>query len=266
MLKTSGEYYHGYHDGKKVVRGYESIIAELQEHFPVGERILGEQDQKDFIKLYGAMLRVRNILTTFDEFTTSELLTQRVLQDYHSAYIDLYNEFRGSKEHNKENVNDDIVFEMELIKQVDINIDFILELIKKYHADHTENRELLLDINKAIDSSVELRGKKDLINKFIATLDAHTVLDEDWRRFVEAKKIEELEQIIATEQLDRDATFAFIQRAFRDGNVPTTGTAIANVLPPVSRFSPSGEHTKKRESVLEKLTRFFERFFGIVGE
>lgn len=263
LLKAYDDYYHGYKDGDKEVRGYESLVKELLERFPVGERILGEQNQKDFVKLYGAILRVRNILSTFDEFAGNEILSDRDVQDYHSAYIDIYNEFRKSKEEEKENVNEDVIFEMELIKQVDINIDYILGLIKKYHEDHTKNKELLLDINKVIDSSVELRNKKDLINQFIASLDIHSVVDDDWEKFIEGKKVEELESIIESEGLDHDATYTFIKNAFRNGNVTTTGTAITKILPPVSRFSPTGERTKKRESVIDKLTRFFERFFNI---
>ena len=265
LLKSYAEYYNGYKDGNKEVRGYASLVAELQEKFPVGERIIGEQNQKDFIKLYSAILRVRNILATFDEFAGNEILSERDVQDYHSAYIDLYNEFRKNVEEEKENINDDVVFEMELIKQVEINIDYVLGLIKKYHEDHIKNRELLVDINKAIDSSVELRNKKDLINQFITSLDVHSIVDEDWRKFVEEKKVEELEQIIKNENLDREATYKFIKNAFRDGSVPATGTAISKVLPPVSRFSPTGERSQKRESVLSKLTSFFERFFDISG-
>ena len=265
LLKAYGDYYNGYKDGEKEMRGYESLIRELLELFPVGKRIIGEQNQKDFVKLYGAILRVRNILTTFDEFVGNEILTERDVQDYHSAYIDIYSEFRKRTEEEKENVNDDVVFEMELIKQVDINIDYILGLIKKYHDDHTKNRELLVDINKAIDSSVELRNKKDLINQFIESLDIHSDIDDDWQKFVEGKKIEELEEIIKSENLDHDATYVFIKNAFRNGSVATTGTAITNILPPVSRFSQTGERTKKRESVIDKLTGFFERFFNISG-
>jgi type I restriction enzyme R subunit len=154
---------------------------------------------------------------------------------------------------------------MELIKQIEINIDYILGLVKKYHKDHIKNRELLVDINKAIDSSVQLRNKKDLINQFIASLDIHSVVDEDWRKYVEKKKIEELDEIIKNENLDHDETYKFVRNAFRNGSVATTGTALAKVLPPVSRFSPGGERSKKRESVLDKLTRFFERFFDISG-
>jgi type I restriction enzyme R subunit len=266
LLKAYEDYYNGYRDGKKEVPGYRSLMNELLERFPVGERISSEKSKKDFIKLYGAILRVRNILVTFDEFTGNEMLSARDLQDYHSMYIDLYKEFRKNDDTEKENINDDLVFEMELIKQIEINIDYILELIRKYHEDHTKNKELLLDINKAIDSSFELRNKKDLINQFITRLDVHSVVDTDWRKFVEEKKVDELERIIEEEGLDRKATYAFVKNSFRDGNVATTGTAIAKVLPPVSRFSPGGERTQKRESVLAKLTSFFQRFFDISGK
>jgi type I restriction enzyme R subunit len=263
LLKSYHEYYNGYKDGDKDVRGYVSLVEELLAKYPVGESIIGEQNQKDFIRLYGAILRVRNILTTFDEFSGNEILTERDIQDYHSAYIDLYNEFRKTDEGEKENINDDLVFEMELIKQIEINIDYILGLVKKYHEDHIENRELLVDINKAIDSSVELRNKKDLIEQFIESLDVSSVIDDDWIKFVETKKIEELENIIKEENLNHDETYKFIKNAFRNGSVATTGTDLAKVLPPVSRFSPGGERSKKRENVIKKLNRFFERFFNI---
>ena len=217
LLKSYDDYYNGYKDGDKEVRGYASLVAELMENFPVGELIIGEQNQKDFIRLYGAILRVRNILVTFDEFSGNEILTERDIQDYHSAYIDLYNEFRKTGDGEKENINDDIVFEMELIKQIDINIDYILGLVKKYHEDHIKNRELLVDINKAIDSSVKLRNKKDLINQFIASLDIHSVVDEDWQKHVEKKKMEELQEIIKSENLDHDETYKFVRSAFRNG-------------------------------------------------
>jgi len=265
LLKSYEEYYNGYKDGDKEIRGYKSLVDELLEKFPVGERIMGEQNQKDFIRLYGGVLRVRNILVTFDEFADNEILSDRDIQDYHSAYIDIYNEFRKGEDAEKENINDDIVFEMELIKQIEINIDYVLTLVKAYHEDHVKNKDLLVDINKAIDSSVELRNKKDLINQFIASLDINSVVDDDWQKFVEKKKIDELERIIENENLDHDETYKFVRNAFRNGSVATTGTAIAKVLPPVSRFSPGGERTKKRESVLDKLLGFFERFFDISG-
>lgn len=263
LLKSFREYYDGYEADGKQVRGYAELVNELTERFPVGEPIVGEQNQKDFIKLYGAILKVRNILSTFDDFAGSEILSERDVQDYHSMYINFYDEFRNTKESDKENINDDIVFEMELIKQVEINIDYILELIRKYHASNQKDKELLVDINKAIDSSVELRNKKELIEQFISSINADSSVDDDWQSFVNSKKIEELDAIITEENLDKDETYRFIQGAFRDGGVQTSGTAITKIMPPVSRFNPDQSRGKKRETVLDKLASFFNKFFDI---
>jgi len=263
LLKTFDEYYHGYEDGDKQIRWYKDLVDELIETYPLWDRILWEKAQKEFIKLYGGILRVRNILTTFDEFASKWTLSDRDVQDYHSMYIDLYNEFRKGNDDEKENINDDLVFEMELIKQIEINIDYIIELIKKYHGDHTKNKEILVDINRAIESSIELRNKKDLIEQFIQSLDVSSVIDDDWISFVEKKKRAELEKIIEEENLDPDKTYAFVENAFRDGTISTTWTGITKILPPVSRFNPDWERTKKRKSVIEKLIAFFERFFDI---
>lgn len=265
LLKSFREYYDGYEADGKSVRGYADLVNELAERFPVGEPIIGEQNKKEFIKLYGAILKVRNILSTFDDFTGLEILTERDVQDYHSMYINFYDEFRKVDEGDKENINDDIVFEMELIKQVEINIDYILELIRKYHASNQEDKELLIDINKAIDSSIELRNKKELIEQFVSSINADSSVDDDWQSFVNSKKIEELDRIIIDESLDKDETYRFIESAFRDGSVQTSGTAITKIMPPVSRFSPDQSRGKKRETVLDKLASFFNKFFDISG-
>lgn len=265
LLKTYNEYYNGYKKGDKNIPGYADLVDGLQEKFPVGEQIIGEQNQKEFIKLYSAILKVKNILSTFDEFSGNEILSERDVQDYHSMYINLYNDFRGKSKGDNENVNDDIVFEMELIKQVEINIDYILALIKKYHEGHLKDKEIVISISKAIDSSVELRNKKELIEQFIDSLTPSTNVDDDWHSFVDAKKVEELDQIINDENLDKEETYKFITNAFRDGYVQSTGTALSKVLPPVSRFTPTGDRTKKRESVLEKLSSFFNKFWDISG-
>jgi len=263
LLKTFEEYYNGYLSGEKKIPGYVELVSELVEKFPLGVRIIGEENQKDFIRLYNNILKVRNILSTFDEFVGMEILSERDVQDYHSMYIDLYNEFRGRNKGDSENVNDDIVFEMELIKQVEINIDYILELIKKYHAGHQKDKEIIVSIRKAVDSSVELRNKKDLIEQFIASLNPSTDVEKDWHIFIEERKLEELNKIIEDENLNKDETYKYIANAFRDGFVQETGTAITKVIPPVSRFSKTGERTKKRESVLERLIAFFNRFWDI---
>jgi type I restriction enzyme R subunit len=154
---------------------------------------------------------------------------------------------------------------MELIKQVEINIDYILELIRKYHESNMEDKEIEVSIRKSIDSSMELRSKKLLIEQFIATMSPSMKVDEDWQIFVEAKKKEELDRIIDEENLNKEETYRFIDNAFRNGFIQTTGTAIGEVLPPVSRFTPTGDRTKKRETVLEKLTAYFKTFWDISG-
>ncbi|MCX6159090.1 MAG: type I restriction endonuclease subunit R [Ignavibacteriae bacterium] len=265
LLKTFDEYYNGYKNGDKDVRGYASLVTELLEKYTVGTQIIGEQNQKNFIRLYGSILKAKNILSAFDEFAGNEILSERDVQDYHSMYINLYNEFRGKSKGDNENVNDDIVFEMELIKQVEINIDFILALIKKFHEGHLKDKEIVISINKAIDSSVELRNKKELIEQFIDSLTPSTNVDDDWHSFVDVKKLEELDSIITVEKLDKDETYKFINNAFRDGFVQQTGTAIAKVLPAVSRFKPTGDRSKIRETVLEKLIAFFNKFWDISG-
>ena len=264
LLKTFDEYYNGYTQNDKEVRGYADLVSELQMKYPAGEQIVGEQNKKSFVRLYGAILKLRNILSTFDAFAGREILTERDVQDYHSAYIDLYNEFRPQK-HEAEQINEDLVFEMELIKQIEVNIDYILSLIRKYHEEHLQDKEIIVTIRRAIDSSVDLRNKKELIERFIESLTPESEVDEDWLAYVEEERRAELDRIIVDENLNSEEAYKFMDNAFRDGFVQTTGTAITKVLPPVSRFTPTGDRTKKRETVIEKLTAFFNRFWDIMS-
>ena len=265
LLKSYNDYYYGYTDdnGKKI-KGYEELIAELIQKYPLKEQIIGEQNKKGFISLYGSILKVKNILSTFDSFAGNEILSARDFQDYHSIYINFYEEFRNKNKADADDVNDDIVFEMELIKQVEVNIDYILMLIRKYHAGHMKDKEILISINKSIDSSIELRNKKDLIENFISLLTPQTDIDSDWKKFVEKSKKEELEKIIAEENLNPEKTKTFVKNSFRDGYMPTNGADIAKILPPVSIFTPSDERGKKRETVIEKLTAFLNRFKDLI--
>lgn len=263
LLKTFDEYYHGYNDGKKEIIGYFELVNELLEKFPIGIAIIGEEAKKEFIRLYGAILKLLNILKSFDEFEGKEILSDRDFQDYHSMYIELYNEFRTQGGGDRENVNDDIVFEMELIKQVEINIDYILMLIRKYHESHLKDKEMVVNISKAIDSSVDLRNKKELIEKFVASLTPSSNVDDEWINYVDEEKKAELNRIISDENLKEEETKTFINNSFKNGEIQAVGTAFAKILPPVSRFSPTGDLTKKKETVLEKLKVYFDRFFDI---
>lgn len=265
LLKTFAEYFSdGYTDKNgEHVPSYMELVKELESKFPLGEQIVGEKAQKEFIKLYGAILRLRNILTAFDDFEGKDVLPERDLQDYQSMYIELYNEFRKYKEGDKTAVNDDIVFEIELVKQVDINIDYILALIKKYHDSNCKDKELLVSIGKAVDSSMELRNKKDLIMRFIESVNSKSDVDTEWEKFVNETRISELNQIIERENLNKPETYRFIKNAFRDGAVQTTGTDIVKLLPPTSIFSTENNITDKLHVVVDKITAFFERFFSI---
>jgi type I restriction enzyme R subunit len=256
VLKPYGDYYAEYKEKAK----------ELVARFPLGQQIVGEQAQKEFIALFGQILRLENILTAFDEFEGNEILTQRQGQDYRSVYLDLYAEFRKNRETDREQINDDIVFEIELIKQVEINVDYILMLLAKYRdSKGGKDVEIRAQITRAIDSSPTLRNKKDLIESFVDSVSATGEIDEEWRSYIEAQREAELNQIIADENLRPDAAQAFIEAAFQDGAIRTTGTAITSVLPPTSRFSADGGHAEKKQRVLGKLVAFFERFFGLVS-
>ena len=266
ILKTFDEYYNGYSHNNKDYKGYKELIENLENKFPFEKEIVGEENKKEFIRLYGSVLKLKNILTCFDEFETMKILSERDVQDYHSMYINLYNEFRNKTKGDSENINDDIVFEIELIKQVEINIDYILTLIKKYHDTHLKNKDIVVDITKAIDSSVELRNKKELIEKFIDSLNPVSNVDDDWQRFISEKKKEEIINIIQEENLNEKETIDYINNAFRDGFIQTNGTTLTKVLPPISRFTPNGERTKKRETVINKLKSFFNRYWDISSE
>ncbi len=262
LLKTFDEYYNGYEDDKGHKPGYEELINELAEQYPLGQPIVGEESQKEFIRLYGAILRLRNILTSFDDFDGKEILSERDFQDYQSVYIDMYQEFRKGSEADKENINDDIVFEIELIRQIEVNIDYILMLVAKYQQSNCKDKTILTTIDKAINSSIELRSKKELIERFIEKINVSSKVDDDWRTFLDESKEEEISALIEEEKLKPEETRHFIANALRDGTLKTTGTAIDKIMPPVSRFG--GLRTEKKQGIIEKLMAFFEKYLGLV--
>ena len=265
LLKTFQDYYNGYigPDGKPHP-GYVEMITDLTARFPLSEpQIIGEQNQKDFIALFGAILRMRNLLLSFDEFAGKEILTERDLQDYLSRYQDLRDEWqRKRKDGEKEDITDDIIFEVELIKQIEINIDYILLLVKKYHDSHCQDKDVLISIRKAVDASPELRSKKALIETFIAGINDVDDVMLEWRSFVAEERENQLMEIINSEQLKENETRKFLEDCFRNGEIKTTGTDIDKLMPPVSRFG-GGNRAAKKQTIIDKLKTFFERFFGI---
>ena len=265
LMRGYKDYYFGYEDADGNYHpGYQDMIEELTTKFPLTEeRITGEQRQKEFIVLFGAILRMRNLLTSFDEFAGSEILSERDFQDYLGRYQDLRDEWKNRKPGGeKEDITDDIVFEIELIKQIEINIDYILMLVQKYHDSHCDDKEILITIQKAVDASPELRSKKALIETFIAGINDVSDVMLEWRTFVAEEKERQLVAIIQEENLKDDETRRFMESSFRDGSVKTTGTDIDRLMPPISRFG-GGNRAEKKQTIIEKLKGFFDRFFGI---
>lgn len=255
LLKPYLEYYGEYSDK----------VTELLQDYPLGQQIIGETAQKEFIKLFGAILRLQNILTSFDEFAGQDALTERQSQDYRSVYLDLYADWRPRTDGDKELINDDVVFEIELVKQVEINVDYILMLVEKYRSQFGDgdDKEIRAQITRAVDASPTLRSKRDLVENFVDSISVDGAVDEQWRAFIAAKREVELEAIIEEQKLRPEQTRAYVESAFRDGQLRTSGTAITKILPPVSRFASDGGHGEKKKSVVEALTRFFDRFFGL---
>ena len=263
LLKSYEDYYYGYEDdnGKKQI-GYEERIAMLLQKYPLGVQIVGEKAEKDFIVSIGNILRLRNILSSFDKFAGNEILSERDFQDYTGMYVDLYQKYKQKDDGKKESIKDDIVFEMELVKQVEVNIDYILMLVAKYHQSNCEDKEILGTIDKAIKSSLALRSKKELIDGFISKINADTNVMDDWGKFVKEQKEIDLKKIISDENLNEEETRKFLDNAFRDGQVKTNGTDIEKILPPMRRFG-GGNRAEKKENVIVKVKKFFEKYFGL---
>ena len=264
LLKSYEDYYYGYEDenGKKQL-GYEERIAILLQKYPLGEPIIGEKNQKEFVILMGNILRLRNILSSFDKFEGNAILSERDFQDYLGTYTDIYEELKGGKNDGEaESIKDDIVFEMELVKQVEVNIDYILMLVAKYHESNCTDKEILVSIDKAIKSSLALRSKKELIDGFIAKINVQTDVMNDWSKFVKEQKEKDLKNLIEEEKLNEKETRKFIDNSFREGQIKTTGTDIEKILPPMRRFG-GGNKKERKETIIGKVIKFFDKYFGI---
>ena len=247
---------------------YRKRLAQLREQFPLdaalnGNALLGEEAEKAFIRLFGVILRLRNILTAFDDFAADDTLSPRDEQDYRSVYTDLYQKWRKQKE-DATIINDDLVFEVELLKQVDINIDYVLMLVQKYHDSNCTDKMIIGDIERAIGASYELRNKKDLIEAFIDSLDSSNDVTADWEKYLAEAKERELSAIIEEETLDDAATREFMANAFVDGGVPESGTEVASLMAKKpSRFTPANAYADMKARVLDRLKGFFDRFNGL---
>jgi len=205
------------------------------------------------------MLKTKNILSSFDEFAGNEILTDFDFQDYQSVYLGIYEKYRKNKKADAEQINDDIEFEIELVKSIEVNIDYILMLVEKNHGDNINNKEL--EIRRAIDSSPSLRNKKDLILDFIASLTVDSTITDEWKTYIENKKEKELNEIIEEEKLKPEETKYFMKEAFKNGEIKEKGMDVVKVLPSITMFGVG--RGKKKERVIQRFIDFFNRFWGL---
>ncbi len=264
LLKTFDEYYYeGYEDANgKHQPGYKDTVETLREEYPlpVGTDVMTEEAKKDFIKKYSYVLKLYNILSTFDEFEGKELLGEQERQHYASAYLELYHQFRDKEKIDPENVNEDIAFEIELIKHDDISIDRILQMVQTYADDHMNDMTVIAKIRDFVDASPNLRNKRELIEQFIKGITTGSDVGESWADYIKQQKEEELNKIIEEEKLKPIETRNFMAIAFRNGFVSMSGTSFAQILPAISRFSKDSKREEMRQRVFEKLCAYLEKY------
>ncbi|MBQ2656557.1 MAG: type I restriction endonuclease subunit R, partial [Erysipelotrichaceae bacterium] len=261
LLKRYKDYFYGFDENGRHFEGYEEIVNRLLKEFPIDdwyEKVVGEKAEKTFIRLMGALLKLRNILTCFDEF--EDILPEITMQDYLSKYNDLYDKYRHRNDDDKEIINDDVVFEIELVKQIEVNIDYILTVIANKRREGATNKEIVASLRSALNSSFALRSKVKLIENFISTLGTDDVR-ESWETYINQKIVDDLEEIIQSENLNATETYQFTHDSLENGRFDTSGTAINRILPPMSRFSKDRSTVKER--VIEKLREFFDRFWDL---
>ena len=268
LLRPFEDYYNGWDEEGNHFNGYKELVEELKEFFPLYDQeksfeefCFGETKEKRFISTFGALLKSMNILNTFDEFEGKELMNDRMFQDYQSKYQDLYEKYRKKSDADKQDINDDIVFEIELVKQFEVNVDYILALVEEYMKTGKTDKEIISKIRSAIGSGMSLRSKEKLIEDFIEDLQGSDVRGS-WQSYLDKRIVDDLDEIISDEELDQEKTRIFIDDSLKTGRFDPTGTSISNILPPVSMFGNSDREDKKQR-VIDKLSDFFDRYWDL---
>lgn len=267
LLKAFDDYYFGYDENDRHFPGWKELVDELLSKFPInGFPLVGESSEKEFIKLFGTILRALNILLTFDEFEGKEIIDLNGdFLDYRSFYNELHDKYRP-KGGELTNINDDLVFEMELMKSIEINIDYILFLVGQLNGEDAHDREIIIKAMKSVQASPDLRNKEELIRQFIESHTPNTDVHDQWSEFVRQSQRKEIETIIEEENLNRSKTLDFIEQSFRNGEIRESGTGIADILPPMGLFGNAGaRRAEKKKNVVRRLKEFFDRFYDISG-
>jgi len=261
LLRPYEDYLRGYVDEDgKFRKGYLECIEELRARLEPGAKPVGEQAEKDFIRLFGTILKMRNLLSSFDRFAQDDPLRPRDVQDYTSVYIDLAEKYRHGQDREKASINDDLAFEMELVKQVEVTIDYILFLVEEHNRANRPDAEFKAKIARAIASSPDLRDKKELITAFIESLTPHSDVTEKWRAYVDEQKRREFARIVEEENLKKDKARAFMAKVWEIGYVPEGGLELNDILPPINPFDPNGRRSEKLDQVLTRLKAFFAKY------
>ena len=286
LMRPFKDYYEGYNETDKEGKlqhqpGYKELEERLLTDFPIASlgQVRTDEEKRDFVRLFGALLKQRNLLGSFDQFDPAVgcirdeegkpvenlLLSEFQIQDYTSWYIELRDEFHRAKSGEKARINDDIVFEMELVKQVQIDIAYILMLVAQYHDSQCADREIVVKIRKAVGASPDLRDKRELIEQFVErmTPDGNPDVYADWEAYVARKKEEDLQRIIDEERLKPEETRLFMEHAFEEDGIQTEGTAIVKILPPMPLFGGGGKRAEKKRAVIEKLQAFFAKYVNL---
>lgn len=263
-LKTYDEYYNGYADPEsgEWIKGYKELVDTFREKFPSDKisQALSPHDERDFIGSFGTILSLQNILRSFDEFSGNEIFSPREVQDYTSVYLDSYDRRVRHEASDKANINADLVFDIQLVDRVDINVDYILMLVEKYQSTMCQDADILVNIRKTMDSTPQLRSKRALIDSFLEAISGGVRID--WPAFVKEKALSDLDKIICEESLNRDNTMQFMRSALSLNEVRDYGVQFNSVLPRMSRLN--GKREAKRRAVHARLLEWFDQYQGVI--
>ncbi|BBM54685.1 type I site-specific deoxyribonuclease [Leptotrichia wadei] len=271
LEKSYNDYIKGFKDEEtgKSIKGYVSLCNEIVEKFPKPVEIEKTQDKKEFVELFGELLKTENILKNFDEFENFEkIISDRQMQDMKSVYVDICEEIRnaGKDDSNEEGIDfSDIEFQIDLLKTDEINLDYILELILEKTKEHDDIETLKSEIRRVIRTSLGTRAKENLVINFINKTDLKKlknngeILDAFYKYAKEEKK-EKIDELVKDENLKEDSR-RFIEKSINKGFVDYAGSELDSILPPTSRRK--GAREAKKQSVLEKIQKMVEIFIGI---
>lgn len=272
LEKSYDEYINGFTDeetGKKF-KGYKDICEEIIAKFPDPTEIVLEADKKEFVQLFGELLKAENILRNFDEFESFEkIISERLMQDMKSVYVDIRESIlneRRSKEAEEAQVDfSDVEFQIDLLKTDEINLDYILALILEKARENDDIESLKAEVRRVIRSSLGTRAKEDLIMEFISKTRLSELKNTDdiietFYEFAKKEKVVKINQLITEENLNEKAN-RFIEKSISKGYVEYAGDELDSIIPPLSRRG--GVREKKKEIVLEKIRKVVEVFVGI---